>query len=103
MLGCRHTLEFPVAKLTDYEDQLDEWLASDNAFGWITAAHNLSRQTIKQDQEQYNAKLRLLRILYDRHWDKQRVINLFNVIDWLMQLPEWLNNQVWQELEISKS
>jgi len=27
------------------------------------------------------------------------VINLFNVIDWLMQLPEWLNNKVWQELE----
>jgi hypothetical protein len=50
-------------------------------------------------QERYNAKLRLLLILYDRHWDKQRVINLFNVIDWLMQLPEWLNNKVWQELE----
>ncbi len=41
----------------------------------------------------------LLRILYERHWDKQRVINLFNVIDWLMQLPEWLNNKVWQELK----
>ena len=40
-----------------------------------------------------------LRTLYDRHWDKQRVINLFNVIDWLMQLPEWLNQQIWQELE----
>jgi hypothetical protein len=99
VLGCRHTLEFPVAKLTDYEDKLDELLASDNAFGWITAAHNLTRQTKKQDQERYHAKLRLLRILYDRHWDKQRVINLFNVVDWLMQLPEWLNNQVWQELE----
>jgi hypothetical protein len=37
--------------------------------------------------------------LYERHWDKQRVINLFNVIDWLMQLPEVLNNKVWQELE----
>ena len=99
ILGCRHILEFPVAKLTDYEDKLDELLASDNAFGWITAAHNLTRQTKKRDQERYNAKLRLLRILYDRHWDKQRVINLFNVIDWLMQLPEWLNNKVWQELE----
>ncbi len=99
VLGCRHTLEFPVAKLTDYEDKLDELLASDNAFGWITAAHILTQKTRTQDQERYNAKLRLLRILYDRHWEKQRVINLFNVIDWLMQLPEWLNSQVWQELE----
>ena len=99
VLGCRHTLEFPVAKLTDYEDKFDELLASDNAFGWITAAHILTKKTRTEDQERYNAKLRLLRILYDRHWDKQRVINLFNVIDWLMQLPELLNNQVWQELE----
>ena len=99
VLGCRHTLEFPVAKLTDYEDKLDELLESDNAFEWITAAHILTQKTRTQDQERYNAKLRLLRILYDRHWDKQRVINLFNVIDWLMQLPEWLNSQVWQELE----
>ncbi|MGB7512112.1 MAG: DUF4351 domain-containing protein, partial [Pelodictyon phaeoclathratiforme] len=47
----------------------------------------------------YNAKLSLLRILYERHRNKQRVINLFNVIDWLMQLPEWLNSELWQELE----
>ena len=99
VLGCRHTLEFPVAKLTDYEDKLDELLASNNAFGWITAAHILTQKTRTQDQERYNAKLSLLRILYERHRNKQRVINLFNVIDWLMQLPEWLNSEVWQELE----
>ena len=59
----------------------------------------MTKKTRTQDQERYKAKLRLLRILYDRHWDKQRVINLFNVIDWLMQLPEWLNSKVWKELE----
>ena len=99
VLGCRHTLEFPVAKLTDYEDKLDELLVSENAFGLITAAHILTQQTRKQHQERYKAKLRLIRILYQRHWDKQRVIDLFSVLDWLIQLPEWLNNQVWQELE----
>jgi hypothetical protein len=102
VLGCRHTLEFPVAKLTDYEDKLDELLASENAFGWITAAHILTQKTRTEDEERYKAKLRLLRILYERHWDKQRVINLLNVIDWLMQLPEVLNNKVWQELETIK-
>ena len=99
VLGCKLTLEFPVAKLTDYEDKIDELLALDNAFGWITAAHILTQQTRKQHQERYEAKLRLVRILYERHWDKQRVIDLFCVVDWLMQLPEWLNNQIWQELE----
>ena len=99
VLGCRHILEFPVAKLTDYAEKVDELLASDNAFGLITVAHILTQQTRKQYQERYEAKLRLVRLLYKRQWDKQRVIDLFSVLDWLMQLPEWLNSQVWQELE----
>jgi len=99
VLGCRHILEFPVAKLTDYAEKVDELLASDNAFGLITVAHILTQQTRKQHQERYEAKLRLVRLLYQRQWDKQRVIDLFSVLDWLMQLPEWLNSQVWQELE----
>ena len=99
LLGCRHTLEFPVAKLTNYDEKLDELLASDNAFGLITAAHILTRQTRKEHQERYEAKLSLVRILYKRHWDKQRVIDLFKVIDWLMTLPVWLETEIWQEIE----
>ena len=98
-LGCRHTLEFPIAKLTDYDEKLHELLASDNAFGLITAAHILTRQTRKKHQERYEAKLRLIKILYQRHWDKQRVINLLTVVDWLMTLPTWLDTKVWQEME----
>ena len=40
-----------------------------------------------------------MRILYQRHWNKQRIIDLLYIVDWLMQLPEWLNSRVWQELE----
>ena len=99
VLGCRHTLEFPVAKLTDYDEKLDELLASENAFGLITAAHILTRKTRKKHQERYEAKLLLIKILYQRHWDKQRVINLLTVVDWLMTLPAWLDTKVWQEIE----
>ena len=99
LLGCKHTLEFPVAKLTDYEDKLDELLASENAFGLITAAHILTHQTRKHEKERYEAKRLLVRILYERHWDKQRVIKLFAILDWLMQLPEWLNRQILDQIE----
>jgi len=99
VLGCRLTLDFPVAKLTDYDEKLDELLASENAFGLITAAHILTRKTRKKHQERYEAKLRLIKILYQRHWDKQRVINLLTVVDWLMTLPAWLDTKVWQEIE----
>ncbi len=99
VLGCSHTFNFLMAKLTDYEERLDELLESDNVYGWITAAHILTQKTKKQDQERYAAKIRLLRILYQHQWDKQRIIDLFYILDWLMQLPEWLNSKVWQELE----
>ena len=99
VLGCKHTLAFPVAKLTDYHDKMDELLASDNAFALITVAHILTQQTRKKNQARFEAKLRLVRILYQRHWDKQRVIDLFSVVDWLMKLPEWLDQQVWHEIE----
>jgi hypothetical protein len=42
----------------------------------------------------------LVRLLYQRKWDKQRVIDLFRVIDWMMRLPEELEQQLWQEIEI---
>ena len=74
-------------------------LASDNAFGLITAAHILTRQTRKENRERYEAKLSLVRILYKRHWDKQRVIDLFTIVDWLMTLPAWLETKIWQEME----
>ena len=99
LLGCKHTLEFPVAKLTDYEDKLDELLASENAFGLITAAHIMTHQTRSHEEERYEAKRRLVRILYERHWGKERVIKLFAILDWLMQLPEWLNRQILDQIE----
>ncbi|MCX7097519.1 MAG: hypothetical protein NTV43_06380 [Methylococcales bacterium] len=68
-------------------------------FALITAAHILTQQTHNKNQARYQAKLRLVRLLYQRHWDKQRVINLFRVVDWLMKLPESLGQQLWQEIE----
>ena len=39
-----------------------------------------------------------MQLLYRRGWDKQRIIDLFFVIDWMMKLPETLKNQLWQNL-----
>jgi len=79
---------------------VDELLAADNSFAVVTATHILTQQTRKNDQERYQAKRLLVRLLYQRKWDKQRVIDLFGVIDWMMRLPEELEQQLWQEIEI---
>ena len=39
-----------------------------------------------------------MQLLYRRGWDKQRIIDLFFVIDWMMKLPEALKKQLWQNL-----
>jgi hypothetical protein len=98
ILGCEHFLKFPIAKLTDYHERLEELKASDNAFGYITAAHILTQQTRGQVQQRREAKSRLVRLLYERGWDKQRIIDLFLVIDSLLKLPDWLERQIWQEI-----
>jgi len=99
VLGSETSIRFPIAKLTDYHDKVDELLAADNSFAIVTATHILTQQTRKNDQERYNAKRLLVRLLYQRKWDKQRVIDLFGVIDWMMRLPEELEQQLRQDIE----
>jgi hypothetical protein len=40
----------------------------------------------------------LAKLLYERKWDKQRIIDLFSVIDWLMRLPTELEKRLMQEV-----
>ena len=100
VLGSETSIRFPIAKLTDYHDKVNELLAADNSFAIVTATHILTQRTRKNDEERYQAKRLLVRLLYQRKWDKQRVIDLFGVIDWMMRLPEELDQQLWQEIEI---
>ncbi|MFI3197386.1 MAG: cytosolic protein, partial [Methylococcaceae bacterium] len=99
VLGSETSIRFPIAKLTDYHDKVNELLAADNSFAIVTATHILTQRTRKNDEERYQAKRLLVRLLYQRKWDKQRVIDLFSVIDWMMRLPEELEQQLWQEIE----
>ena len=100
VLADETSIRFPIAKLTDYHDKVNELLAADNSFAIVTATHILTQRTRKNDEERYQAKRLLVRLLYQRKWDKQRVIDLFSVIDWMMRLPEELDQQLWQEIEI---
>jgi hypothetical protein len=95
LFGCRHYLEFPAVKLLDYEDQLERLLAELNPFALVTAAHLLTRQTHHDPEGRYAAKWRLARLLYQRDWERQRIIDLFAVIDWLLRLPHELEERLW--------
>uniref|UniRef100_Q3AQX9 Transposase (putative) YhgA-like domain-containing protein n=1 Tax=Chlorobium chlorochromatii (strain CaD3) TaxID=340177 RepID=Q3AQX9_CHLCH len=96
--GCKLTLEFEVAKLLDFEPRMEELLASNNAFGLVTAAHLLTQKTRENMLQRLDAKSQLIRLLYNKQWTKERVRELFRVIDWFMELPQELEHQLQTEI-----
>ena len=88
LFGCRHTLDFPVAKLTDFDSRADALLADPNPFALVTAAHLYTARTRHDPGNRFEAKRCLVRLLYERDWNKQRILELFAVLDWMMRLPK---------------
>jgi hypothetical protein len=99
LFGCTMGIHIPVVKLLDYQAQTEDLLTDPNPFALVTAAHLLTRQTKGNHQQRLAAKWRLAKLLYQRNWDKQRIIDLFSVMDWMMQVPLELQKQLWQDIE----
>ncbi|HOW77542.1 MAG TPA: cytosolic protein [Candidatus Competibacteraceae bacterium] len=96
--GCELTLRFPVVKLLDYQGRLTELEADPNPFALATAAHLLAQATRQDPQQRLAGKLALTRRLYQRGWIKQEVLDLYEFIDWLLALPEALENAFLDEI-----
>jgi len=99
IFGCRHHLHYPVAKLTDLTGDHDVLLEHPNPFALVTAAHHLTRHPRRNPESRFEAKRRLVRLLYARNWDRERILGFFAVLDWMMRLPEDLENEVWHDIE----
>lgn len=56
-----------------------------------------SRNTLAGDG--FDAKPRLVRLLYERDWTRQRILDFFSVLDWMMRLPKELEQRLWQDIE----
>jgi len=61
--------------------------------------HLCTRQIKGDPRAGYQAKLNLVRALYRQGWDRQRILDLFAVIDWMVCLPNALEQQLWQAIE----
>ena len=96
--GFESYTKFPTVKLLDYADQLEALQASDNAFAILTAAHILTKRTKKNPDDRLIRKITLVRLLYRNGWDRQKVLNFFAIIDWLMYLPKDLTINFRNEL-----
>ena len=58
----------------------------------MTAAHVRALATRQDPASRHQDKLRLVKGLYRGHWSKEDVRQLFRLIDWIMTLPEDLED-----------
>ena len=99
MLGCTHVFHFPTAKLLDFEPDFAALKRQSNPFALVTAAHLSALRTRRHAGRRFAAKRELVRLLYTQGWDRQRVIDLFAIIDWMLALPKELEQKVWQDID----
>lgn len=98
VFGCQLVLRFPVAKLLDWAGSEDRLSDSQNPFAIVTQAHLATRATRTDPQARYAAKWALVKTLYKVGWERQQVIDLFKILDWMMRLPKELDQQFKQDL-----
>ncbi len=90
---CTLDFQFPTVKLKPLGDDIDALLLNPNPFALITAAHLMTQASRHDPQERYQWKWKLTRMLYERNYTKEEILNLYRFIDWLMGLPESLTKQ----------
>jgi hypothetical protein len=97
--GCRLDFQFPVVKLLDFAGREAVLEASDNPFALVTRAHLATLQTRHDAASRHQRKVRLIRELYERGMSRDDVLQLFRLIDWMMDLPKALEQLFKQEAE----
>ncbi|QIR36892.1 transposase [Tolypothrix sp. PCC 7910] len=90
LAGCRVSLEFPIAKLLDYEQSWETLEQTTNPFGIIVMAHLKTKATQRNPESRLQWKLSLVRSLFERGYSRGDIQELFRFIDWVMVLPKEL-------------
>jgi len=96
---CSLEFQFPSVKLLDFQPREAELAASRNPFAHVILAQLAANATRRSPGRRADAKLTLIRRLYQIGFDRAEIVELFRFIDWLVQLPEDLDLQVWHQLQ----
>ena len=64
----------------------------------VSDAHLKALETQEDAAARKAAKWQLLRRLYEQGYARADILNLFRFIDWVMGLPEELEEALWQEI-----
>ncbi|AFZ60970.1 transposase [Anabaena cylindrica FACHB-243] len=97
--GCRLSLQFPTVKLLDYQPRWSELEQSDNPFAVLVMAHLRTQATTKNLTGRLQWKLSLVKRMYELGYSREKILQLFDLIDRLMTLPPDLDLNFKTELK----
>lgn len=97
--GCRMQLQFPTVKLLDFAAEWEALEQNPNPFAIVVMAHLKTQATRRNTDARLDWKLRIVRELYRRGYSRVDILDLFRFIDWLMVLPDGVEQLFWTELE----
>ncbi len=88
LMDTEVTFSYRTIKLWEYNDRWDELERDPNPFALVVMAQLKTRATRNDAGERLRWKVELVRQLYDRGYSREDVLELFRLIDWLLALPE---------------
>ena len=96
--GCETGIRFPIVKLSDYNERWQHLEQSDNPFATMVMAHLKTKATRHDPQARLGWKLTLVKRLYEKGYGREDVLELFRFIDWLLYLPDELEQRFADQL-----
>ncbi len=96
--GCTVELRYPVVKLLDWGERGEELAASVNPFAVVVRAYLAAQATVGAVEARGRAKLGLIRGLFERGYERQQILELFRLIDWMLALPREQEAVLWREI-----
>jgi hypothetical protein len=97
--GTEVGIRFPVVKLLDYAERRAEFERTSNPFATVVLAHLDTQETRDDPRQRRDRKFILTRRLLERGWDAKRVRQLYNLVDWLMELPKNLRIEFREQIK----
>ncbi len=98
--GTNLSFSYPIIKLVDFEDHLDELITTGNPFALVIAAHLKAARTKRKPGERRDWKTQYLRLALQHKRTDRETCSVLNFIDRVMKVPPRLDSQVKQSVEL---